>query len=59
VPAVRAARDRLVALRAELPQRQPLLAATDQELEESVASITDAEAAGRGGRREIAALRCN
>src|SRR5207244_1873083 len=31
VPRVRAAQDRLLALRAELPQREPLLAATDQE----------------------------
>jgi hypothetical protein len=43
VPAVQAARDRLVALRNELPQREPLLAATDRELEELAASIADAE----------------
>jgi len=43
VPAVRAARDRLVALRAELPQREPLLAATDRELEELATSISDSE----------------
>lgn len=43
VPAVRAARGRLVALHAELPQREPLLAATDRELEELAASISEAE----------------
>jgi hypothetical protein len=44
VPAVRNARDRLITLRAELPQREPLLVATDRELEELAASITDGEA---------------
>jgi len=44
VPAMRAARDRLIALREELPQREPLLAATDRELGELATSITDAEA---------------
>jgi hypothetical protein len=43
VPAVRAARDRLTALRAELPQREPLLAATDRELEQLATSISDGE----------------
>jgi hypothetical protein len=43
VPSVRSARDRLVLLRAELPQREPLLAATDHELEELATSISDAE----------------
>lgn len=43
VPAVRAARDRLVLLRAELPRREPLLAATDHELAELATSIGEGE----------------
>jgi hypothetical protein len=43
VPDVRDARDRIVQLRAELPQREPLLAATDRELQELADSINDAE----------------
>jgi hypothetical protein len=43
VPRVRAARERIVALRAELPQREPLLAATDRELAELATSITEGE----------------
>jgi hypothetical protein len=44
VPRVREARERIVQLRAELPQREPLLAATDRELGELAASITEGEA---------------
>lgn len=43
VPNVRSARSRLAALRAELPEREPLLAATDQELDELRQSIADGE----------------
>lgn len=43
VPHVRAAQARLAQLRAELPQREPLLAATDRELDELAASIREAE----------------
>jgi hypothetical protein len=43
VPAVRTARDRLDALRTELPQREPLLAATDRELGELAASIAEGD----------------
>lgn len=43
VPQVRAAQERLKRLRAELPQREPLLAATDRELDELAASIREAE----------------
>jgi hypothetical protein len=44
VPHVNAARERIKQVRAQLPQREPLLAATDRELEELAVSIIDAEA---------------
>ena len=44
VPELRVARDRLEQLRVELPQREPLLAATDQELNDLGDSISDAQA---------------
>jgi hypothetical protein len=43
VPQVRAAQERLVELEAELPRREPLLAATDQELDELAASLSEAK----------------
>ncbi|HEX8861911.1 MAG TPA: AAA domain-containing protein [Actinomycetes bacterium] len=42
-PVVRAAEARLAELRAELPKREPLLAATDAELDEFRRSITEAK----------------
>jgi AAA domain len=43
VPQVRAAQERLAQLRMELPQREPLLAATDRELEDLSVSVTEGE----------------